>query len=114
MRSRSTKLLQERDYKLHPASELTDAEKDARKKADQATASRIAGALFALPKKDRMAALNAMPPVDRITFANNLAGDQKNTLFADFSPRERETVNSFQGGIGAQYRIVDELAQAGS
>jgi uncharacterized protein (DUF1800 family) len=106
------KLLEERGNKLHPAPELTDAEKDARKKADQATALRIAGQLFALPKKERMAALNAMPPADRIAFANNIGGDQKNTLFADFTPRERETINSFQGGVGAQYRIVDELAQA--
>ncbi len=106
------KLLEERGNKLHPAPELTDTEKDARKKLDQATALRIAGELFALPKKDRMAALNAMPPAERIAFANNIGGGQKNTLFADFNPRERETINSFQGGIGAQYRIVDELAQA--
>jgi uncharacterized protein (DUF1800 family) len=106
------KLNEERGNKLHPAAELTDAEKDARKKADQATAARIAGQLFALPKKERMAALDAMPPADRIAFANNVGGDQRNTLFADFTPRERETVLSFQGGIGAQYRIVDELAQA--
>jgi uncharacterized protein (DUF1800 family) len=106
------KLLEERGNKLHPAPELTDAEKDARKKIDQATAARIAGELFALPKKERMAALDAMPPADRIAFANNVGGDQRNTLFADFTPRERETIYSFQGGVGAQYRIVDELAQA--
>ncbi len=106
------KLTEERGNKLHPAAELTDAEKDARKKADQATAARIAGQLFALPKKERMAALDAMPPVDRIAFANNVGGDQRNTLFADFTPRERETILAFQGGVGAQYRIVDELAQA--
>jgi uncharacterized protein (DUF1800 family) len=106
------KLLEERGNKLHPAPELTDAEQAARKKAGQAVASRIAGDLFALPKKDRMPALNAMPPADRIAFADNVGGDQKNTLFADFTPRERETISSFQGGIGAQYRIVDELAQA--
>jgi len=106
------KLLEERGNKLHATPELTDADKDARKKIDQATASRIAGQLFALPKKERMAALNAMPAAERIAFANNIGGDQKNTLFADFTPRERETINSFQGGVGAQYRIVDELAQA--
>jgi uncharacterized protein (DUF1800 family) len=106
------KLLEERGTKLHPAPEVTEAEKDARKKADQATAARIAGELFALPKKDRMAALNAMPPADRVAFANNVGVDQRNTLFADFTPRERETIYAFQGGVGAQYRIVDELAQA--
>ncbi len=106
------KLLQERSDKLHPAANQTDDQKAAQKKVDQATASRIAGELFALPKKDRIAALNAMPPQDRIAFANNVGGDQRNTLFNDFTPREKETVYAFQGGVGAQYRILDELAQA--
>jgi uncharacterized protein (DUF1800 family) len=107
------KLLQEQDKTKHPdRAEPTEAETAARKKADQSTAARIAGELFALPKKERMAALNAMSPADRIAFANNVPGDQRNTLFADFTPRERETVYSMQGGVGASYRIVDELAQA--
>jgi uncharacterized protein (DUF1800 family) len=106
------KLQQEREDKLHPEALLTDVQKAAQKKVDQATASRIAGELFALPKKDRIAALSAMPPADRVAFANNVPGDQRNTLFADFTPRERETVYAFQGGVGANYRIYDELAQA--
>jgi uncharacterized protein (DUF1800 family) len=106
------KLMQERGNKLHPAAELTDEQKAAQKKLDQAIAARIAGQLFALPKNQRMAALNAMPPDDRIAFANNVPGDQRNTLFADFTPRERETINSFQGGVGPAYRTYDELAQA--
>jgi uncharacterized protein (DUF1800 family) len=106
------KLQQERDNKLNAKPEPTDAEKAAQKQLDQAAAAHIAGQLFALPKKDRMAALDAMPPADRIVFANNVGGDQRNTLFADFTPRERETLYAFQGGVGAQYRIVDELAQA--
>jgi uncharacterized protein (DUF1800 family) len=106
------KLLEERGNKLHPIPEPTDAEKDARKKVDQAIASRIAGELFALPKKDRMAALDAMPPADRIAFANNVSGDQRNTLFADLTPREKETIYAFQGGVGSSYRAYDELAQA--
>jgi uncharacterized protein (DUF1800 family) len=79
---------------------------------DQATAARIAGELFALPKKERMAALDAMPPADRIAFANNVSGDQRNTLFADLTPREKETIYAFQGGVGSSYRTYDELAQA--
>ncbi len=106
------KLLEERGNKLHPVPEPTDAEKDARKKVDQAIASRIAGELFALPKKDRMAALDAMPPADRIAFASNVSGDQRNTLFADLTPREKETIYAFQGGVGSSYRAYDELAQA--
>ncbi len=106
------KLNAEKESKTAPHVELTDAEKDAAKKVDQATAARIAGALFALPKKERMAALNGMPVLDRIAFANNVAGDQKNTLMADFTPRERETVLAMQGGVGSQGRIGDELSQA--
>jgi uncharacterized protein (DUF1800 family) len=107
------KLQQEQEKTKHPErAELSDDQKAAQKKADQATAARIAGELFALPKKERMAALDAMPAADRIAFANNVPGDQRNTLFADFTPRERETIASFQGGVGASYRMVDELAQA--
>jgi uncharacterized protein (DUF1800 family) len=106
------KLLAEQDTKAHPHADPTDAEKDAAKKADQATAARIAGALFALPKNQRMATLNRMPVEDRIAFANNVPGDQRNTLMADFTPRERETLYAMQGGVGSQYRIYDELAQA--
>jgi uncharacterized protein (DUF1800 family) len=106
------KLLAEREDKGHPHVEPTDAEKDAAKKADQAIAARIAGELFALPKNQRMAALNALPVEQRIAFANNVPGDQRNTLMADLSPRERETIYAMQGGVGSQYRIYDELAQA--
>jgi uncharacterized protein (DUF1800 family) len=107
------KLLAEQDKTKHPerpeptADEIATAKKD-----DQATAARIAGELFALPKNQRMAALNAMPVPDRIAFANNVPGDQRNTLFADLTPRERETIYAMQGGVGSSYRAYDELAQA--
>ena len=89
-----------------------DAENAERKKTDQATAARVAGDLFALPKQQRMAAFNAMPPADRVAFANYVPGEQRNTLFADLSPREREAILSMQGGVGSSYRIYDELAQS--
>jgi hypothetical protein len=86
----------------------TDAEvaaaADAAKKLDQATAARITGELFALAKKDRMTALNAMPVPDRIAFANYAPNDQKNMLMGDFSPRERETIYAMQGGVGGSFR----------
>ena len=53
-----------------------------------------------------MTALNAMPVSDRIAFANNAPNDQKNTLFADFTPRERETIYAMQNGVGSQYRAT--------
>ena len=107
------KLLEEQDKTKNPdRSQPTDEEIAAQKKADQDTAARIAGELFALPKKDRMAALNAMPVPDRIAFANNAPNDQRNTLFNDLTPREHETIFAMQGGVGSSYRIYDELAQA--
>ena len=83
-----------------------------RKKVDQATAARVAGQLFALPKGQRINALIAMPVADRIAFATYVPGDQRTTLFADFNPRERELVQSMSGGIGSSYKIYDELAQS--
>src|SRR5277367_6786545 len=66
----------------------TDAEAAEQKKTDQATASRIAGDLFTLPKNERMAALVKLPVPDRIAFTTYVAGDQKNLLLNDFNPRE--------------------------
>ena len=112
------KLHQEQDQRKlleskTPQPEPTEAQKADQKKTDQATAARIAGQLFSLPRNQRMAALNAMPPEDRATFAANLAGDQRNTLNADFTPREREALLAMQAGAGGSaYRNLDELAQA--
>ena len=92
--------------------EPSDAEKAADKQEGQITAARIAGELFALPKNQRMAALIQMPVEDRIAFTGNVGGDQKNLLMADFNPREREIFLGMASGIGAQYQIGQELAQA--
>ena len=102
----------EQENKNHPKAPLTDAELADQKKSDQAAAARVAGDLFALQKKERMAAFNAMPVPDRIAFANFAPNDQRNTLFADFGPKEREAIFAIQGGVGSPYRIGDELAQA--
>ncbi|MGD0798328.1 MAG: DUF1800 domain-containing protein [Acidobacteriaceae bacterium] len=92
--------------------EPTDEEKAAEKAVGQATAARVAGELFALAKGARMAALAKMPVEDRIAFTTYVGGDQKNELMADFAPREREIFLAMQSGVGAQYRIGEELAQA--
>lgn len=90
----------------------TDAEVAAQKKLDQETAARIAGELFSLPKNQRMAALIKLPVPDRIAFTTYVAGDQKNLLFGDFSPREREIFNGMAANIGSSYQIINELSQA--
>jgi len=110
---------QDRDQKKADGSvtvkaEPTDAEKAAQKKADQETASRIFGELYALPKNQRMAALVKMPVEDIITFTTNgnMTNDQKNLLLADFTPREAETFRAMSGHLGTAYNIGEELAQA--
>jgi uncharacterized protein (DUF1800 family) len=96
-----------------PILDPTDAEKAAQRKQDQATATRIAGQLLALPKDQRMAALIAMPVEDRAIFTGdgNLTGEQRNQFMADFSPREREAFQGMAGRVGSAYRGIDELAQ---
>ncbi|HEY4357468.1 MAG TPA: DUF1800 domain-containing protein [Acidobacteriaceae bacterium] len=97
-----------------PRPEPTDAEKAEAKKRDQATAARIAGELFALPKQQRMNALIAMPVEDRIAFTGNgnLANEQRAQLLAGFTPRERETFQAMAGQVSSSGNIANELAQA--
>jgi uncharacterized protein (DUF1800 family) len=90
----------------------TEAEAAEQKKADQATASRIAGQLFGLPRDQRMAALIALPMADRIAFTTYVSGDQKNLLFSQFNPREREIFTGMAANIGSSNQIVNELSQA--
>ncbi len=92
--------------------DLTEGDKQSAKEAGQASAVRVAGQLFSLAKKDRMAALLKMPVEDRIAFTQYLAGDQRAVLFNDFNPRQREAFNEMASDIGAPYRIGEELAQA--
>ena len=90
----------------------TEAEVAEQKKTDQATAVRIAGDLFTLPKNERMAALIKLPVPDRIAFTTYVAGDQKSLLLSQFSPREREIFNGMAANIGSTYQIINELSQA--
>ena len=111
------KLNQQKNQKMPDAKgnlppEPTDAEKAAQKTQDQATAARISGELFALPKNQRMAELNRMSVPDRIAFTSYLAGDQRNLLLADFSPREREIFQGMNSNVNAAGNIGNELAQA--
>ncbi len=97
----------------HPELNLTDDGKAAQKKLDQATAARIAGDLYALPKNERMPALLRLPVPDRIAFTANVAGDQRNLLLAQFNPRERELFYAMSSGPGgSSYNILRELSEA--
>ncbi len=90
----------------------TDAEVAEQKKTDQATAARIAGQLFSLPREQRMSTLIQLPVADRIAFTTYVAGDQKNLLLSQFNPRERAIFNGMAANIGSNYQIVNELSQA--
>ncbi|QNI35667.1 DUF1800 domain-containing protein [Edaphobacter albus] len=90
----------------------SDAQLAEQKKQDQATAARIAGTLFALPRDQRMSALIKLPVADRIAFTTYVAGDQRNLLLSQFTPREREIFNAMAANVGSSGQIASELSQA--
>jgi uncharacterized protein (DUF1800 family) len=90
----------------------TDVEITAQKERDRATASRIAGELFALPRNQRMATLIKLPVADRIAFTTYLAGEQRGILISQFTPRERELFNAMAANVNSSYQIGSELSQA--
>jgi uncharacterized protein (DUF1800 family) len=110
---------EERDAKKpdgtgQPRPEKTDAEKAAEKQQEQEQAERVAGELLAMPKDKRMAALIAMPVEDRIAFTRNgnLPPEERNLLFADFTPREREVFEAMSSQVDSAYYMGAELQQA--
>jgi len=94
------------------APQLTEAEKDAQKKADQATAARIFGEVFTLPKQQRMAAILKLPVAERAAFTGSIPNEQKYLLLADFAPREREIFTAMAALAQPSGNIANELAQA--
>ena len=75
----------------------------------QDQAREIAEKLLALPKDQRLAAIEAMPPEQLVNFPNQLRGDQRDRLFADVSTQEREIVRAFANPAGV---VANELQQA--
>lgn len=86
---------------------------DEEKQKAKDTAARIGADLYAMPRQERMHALLKMPVDDRITFTRYVAGQLRNALLADFTPREREYFYVMStGSPDASYRALDELYQA--
>jgi uncharacterized protein (DUF1800 family) len=79
---------------------------------DRATAARIAGQLFALPRSQRMDALIKLSVADRIAFTSFVSGDQKTLLLSQFTPRERELFLAMASNANSSQQIVSELSQA--
>jgi uncharacterized protein (DUF1800 family) len=69
----------------------------------------IADSLLALPKNQRLAALQTSPPEQLVNFPSLLRGDQRDHLMADFSPQEREIVRALASPAGV---VATELQQA--
>ncbi|QEE30151.1 DUF1800 domain-containing protein [Terriglobus albidus] len=90
----------------------TPEQQEEQKKADQATAARIAGELFAIDRKDRMANLLSRPVADRAAFTQYVAGEQRNLLIGEFTPREREYFYAMAAPSGSSYRALQELSEA--
>jgi uncharacterized protein (DUF1800 family) len=75
----------------------------------QDQARSIADNLLAMPKNQRMAALERVPAEQLINFPNELRGDQRDRLNADFSPQEREVFRALANPTSV---VVSELQQA--
>ena len=75
----------------------------------QDQARTIADRLLALPKDQRMAALENEPPEKLIDFPNQLRPDQRERLVADFTPEEREI---FRALTVPRNVVANELQQA--
>jgi uncharacterized protein (DUF1800 family) len=69
----------------------------------------LADHLLALPKEQRLAALENAPPDDLVNFPNHLRGDQRDRLNADFSPHEKELFRALASPTGV---VTSELQQA--
>ena len=63
-------------------------------------AREIADNLLALPKEQRLAALESHAAGTLVNFPNQLRGDQRDRLFADFSPQEREIFRALANPAG--------------
>jgi uncharacterized protein (DUF1800 family) len=77
--------------------------------AAEAQARAIADSLLALPKNQRLAALENTPPEQLVNFPNLLRSDQRDRLLADFTPQEREVFRAFANPAGV---VASELQQA--
>jgi uncharacterized protein (DUF1800 family) len=77
--------------------------------AAEEQARTIADSLLALPKTQRLAALENTPPEQLVNFSNLVRGDQRDRLQADFTPQEREIFRAFANPAGV---VASELQQA--
>jgi uncharacterized protein (DUF1800 family) len=75
----------------------------------QDRARAIGDTLLAMPKNQRVAALENVPPEQLVNFPNQLRGDQRDRLNADANPQERELLRALGNPQGV---VTYELQQA--
>jgi uncharacterized protein (DUF1800 family) len=69
----------------------------------------IADSLLAMPKNERIESLENSPADMLVNFPNQIRGDQRDRLNADFSPQEREILRALASPQGV---VTGELQQA--
>ena len=91
----------------------TEAEVAEQKKADQATAARIAGDLFTPAEEPAHGHAHqaSRPRPHRLHHLRRRRPEEPSSL-TEFTPREREIFNGMAGNIGSSYQIINELSQA--
>ena len=75
----------------------------------QDRARAIADSLLAMPKNQRVESLENSPAGMLVNFPNQIRGDQRDRLNADFSPQEREILRALANPQGV---VTSELQQA--
>jgi uncharacterized protein (DUF1800 family) len=68
----------------------------------------IADSLLALPKNQRLAALENAPPDQLVNFPSQLRGDQRDRLLAEATPQERELILALANPSGVVARELQE------
>ncbi|MBV8281014.1 MAG: DUF1800 family protein, partial [Candidatus Eremiobacteraeota bacterium] len=91
--------------------DMTDDQKAAQRKQEQAAAAVLADEVLAFPKAERMQAIMKMPVEQRMTLTEFVTDPQRGLLFNDFSPRDKETFNLMAGGPDGMHVIDGELQQ---
>jgi uncharacterized protein (DUF1800 family) len=84
-------------------------EKPMQNDAAQAKAREIADTLLGLPKNQRLAALENVPPEQLVNFPYQLRSDQRERLIAESTPQERELIFALANPSGV---VARELQQA--
>jgi len=91
--------------------EMTDDQKAAQRKQQQAAALVLADQVLTFPRPERMQAIMRMPVEQRMTLTEFAPDPQRGLLLNDFTPHEKEIFNLMAGGPDGMHVIDAELQQ---